>query len=95
MTTILCHPRHPRHRLDRRSPTGGMGEVWGTTGTVLDREVAVQLLDSEYADDPGRGKADNPGKSGKGGHDGPDHAGKPGKGSGGGKPGKGGKGGEG
>ncbi|HET6560363.1 MAG TPA: hypothetical protein VFG72_00670 [Marmoricola sp.] len=65
MTTIDRHPRHPCHRLDRRSAC---------------------------ADDPGRGKADNPGKSGKGGHGRPDHAGEPGNGSGGGRPGKGGKG---
>ncbi len=49
MTAVLSHPRY---RLDRRIATGGMGEVWAATDTVLEREVAVKLLKREYADDP-------------------------------------------
>ena len=41
-----------RYRLDSRIATGGMGEVWRATDTVLGREVAVKLLKTEYADDP-------------------------------------------
>lgn len=41
-----------RYRLDARLATGGMGEVWRATDTVLDRRVAVKLLKPEYADDP-------------------------------------------
>ncbi len=41
-----------RFRLDGRIATGGMGEVWRGTDTVLGRRVAVKLLKSEYADDP-------------------------------------------
>lgn len=40
-----------RYRLDDRIATGGMGEVWRATDTVLDRPVAVKLLKAEYADD--------------------------------------------
>ena len=43
----------PRYDLGSRIATGGMGEVWKATDTVLDREVAVKLLKMEYADDPG------------------------------------------
>lgn len=39
-----------RYRLDGRIATGGMGEVWRATDTVLGREVAVKLLKNEYAD---------------------------------------------
>jgi eukaryotic-like serine/threonine-protein kinase len=41
-----------RYRLDSRIATGGMGEVWRATDTVLDRLVAVKLLRREHADDP-------------------------------------------
>ncbi|WP_127479370.1 serine/threonine-protein kinase [Nocardioides pantholopis] len=40
-----------RYRLESRIATGGMGEVWRATDTVLDRTVAVKLLKTEYADD--------------------------------------------
>jgi serine/threonine protein kinase len=40
-----------RYRLDARIATGGMGEVWRATDTVLGREVAVKVLKNEYADD--------------------------------------------
>jgi eukaryotic-like serine/threonine-protein kinase len=41
-----------RYQLAARIATGGMGEVWRAEDTVLDREVAVKVLKSEYADDP-------------------------------------------
>jgi serine/threonine-protein kinase len=41
-----------RYRLDSRIASGGMGEVWRATDTVLDRRVAVKLLRQEHADDP-------------------------------------------
>jgi serine/threonine protein kinase len=50
------HPRFAfadearRYRLDSRIATGGMGEVWRATDTVLGRSVAVKLLKTEYAD---------------------------------------------
>ncbi len=40
-----------RYRLEDRIATGGMGEVWRATDTVLDRPVAVKLLKDEYAGD--------------------------------------------
>ncbi len=40
-----------RYALDSRIATGGMGEVWRATDTVLNRTVAVKLLKAEYADD--------------------------------------------
>jgi serine/threonine protein kinase len=39
-----------RYRLESRIATGGMGEVWRATDTILGRSVAVKLLKSEYAD---------------------------------------------
>jgi serine/threonine-protein kinase len=40
-----------RYRLESRIATGGMGEVWRGTDTVLGRQVAIKLLKHEYADD--------------------------------------------
>ena len=40
-----------RFRLESRIATGGMGEVWRATDTILGRTVAVKLLKQEYADD--------------------------------------------
>src|SRR4029078_8447629 len=40
-----------RYRLASPIATGGMGEVWRGTDTVLSREVAIKLLKHEYADD--------------------------------------------
>lgn len=48
MTAAL---HHPRYRLGRLIATGGMGEVWAATDTLLEREVAVKLLKREYAED--------------------------------------------
>jgi serine/threonine-protein kinase len=40
-----------RYRLESRIATGGMGEVWQATDTVLERPVAVKVLKDEYAGD--------------------------------------------
>ena len=40
-----------RYELEVRIATGGMGEVWRATDSVLGRTVAVKLLKAEYADD--------------------------------------------
>jgi eukaryotic-like serine/threonine-protein kinase len=40
-----------RYHLEARIATGGMGEVWRATDTVLGREVALKVLKDEYADD--------------------------------------------
>jgi eukaryotic-like serine/threonine-protein kinase len=39
-----------RYALESRIATGGMGEVWRASDTVLGRPVAVKLLKAEYAD---------------------------------------------
>jgi serine/threonine-protein kinase len=42
-----------RYRLDEPIGSGGMGDVWQASDTVLGRRVAVKLLDARRADDPG------------------------------------------
>ena len=42
-----------RYRLDDRIATGGMGDVWQGTDTVLGRDVAVKTLHGDRATDPG------------------------------------------
>ncbi len=41
-----------RYERGERIATGGMGEVWRATDTVLGRQVAVKILKQEYAEDP-------------------------------------------
>jgi len=45
----MSEARYDFHEL---IATGGMGEVWRATDTVLGRDVAIKLLKPEYADDP-------------------------------------------
>jgi serine/threonine-protein kinase len=42
-----------RYRLEDRIASGGMGEVWRATDSLLGRGVAVKLLHTRQADDPG------------------------------------------
>lgn len=42
-----------RYRLTRPIARGGMAEVWEAVDATLDREVAVKVLHSHLADDPG------------------------------------------
>ena len=41
-----------RYELLSRIATGGMGQVWQARDTLLNREVAVKVLRSEYTGDP-------------------------------------------
>ncbi|WP_228394971.1 protein kinase domain-containing protein, partial [Modestobacter roseus] len=41
-----------RYQLTSLIATGGMGQVWQGRDTVLDRDVAVKVLRSEYTGDP-------------------------------------------
>lgn len=45
-----------RYRLTARIATGGMGEIWRATDTVLDREVALKALLPALVEDPGFSK---------------------------------------
>src|SRR5512139_1157945 len=40
-----------RYRLEGPIATGGMGEVWRATDTVLVRRVAIKILSARLADD--------------------------------------------
>jgi serine/threonine protein kinase len=42
-----------RYELQQVIATGGMGQVWRARDTLFDRPVAIKLLRSEFADDPG------------------------------------------
>lgn len=45
-----------RYRLDNHIASGGMGEVWRATDTVLSRTVAVKVLSAALAGEPGFGR---------------------------------------
>ncbi|HET8604627.1 MAG TPA: serine/threonine-protein kinase [Marmoricola sp.] len=51
MTTARAH-EGSRYRPESLIATGGMGEVWRATDTVLHRAVALKILKPEYAEDP-------------------------------------------
>src|SRR5215211_7012139 len=44
------------YRLESPIATGGMGDVWRATDTVLGRAVAVKVLRAGLSTDPGFGK---------------------------------------
>jgi serine/threonine-protein kinase len=48
VTTVLAG----RYRLERRLASGGMGDVWRATDTLLERPVAVKLLREALAENP-------------------------------------------
>ena len=41
-----------RYRIESLIATGGMGQVWLARDTVLDRDVAIKILKSEFSADP-------------------------------------------
>ena len=41
-----------RYTLTERIATGGMGDVWRATDSVLGREVAVKVMRASTAEDP-------------------------------------------
>ena len=41
-----------RYSLTDRIATGGMGDVWRATDSVLGRDVAVKVMRATAADDP-------------------------------------------
>ncbi|WP_104524438.1 serine/threonine-protein kinase [Blastococcus atacamensis] len=53
MTSVGHELLDGRYALDQLIATGGMGEVWRGRDVRLNRPVAVKVLRSEYADDPG------------------------------------------
>jgi serine/threonine-protein kinase len=52
MNSQQLSDRGSRYHLESLIATGGMGEVWRATDSVLHREVALKVLKREYAEDP-------------------------------------------
>jgi eukaryotic-like serine/threonine-protein kinase len=48
----VAHLLAGRYRLGQQVASGGFGEVWRATDTVLGRPVAVKLLRTEISADP-------------------------------------------